>query len=118
MERKMKETITEKAVSVINELNKAALIMARQMKSGDLNKTLADKHILSAQRKAKAVSNAYFSRKHCPSLKACDEKFRQMTEFDRNGFFDELQQANQRFGKVLKHYAKAVGAEFQTANQN
>ncbi len=37
----MRETITEKAVTAINELNKSALVLARQMKSGELNKPVA-----------------------------------------------------------------------------
>ncbi len=32
---RMRETITEKAVTAINELNKSALVLARQMKSGE-----------------------------------------------------------------------------------
>ncbi len=39
----MNKTITEKAVAAINELNKAGLIWARQMKSGDLDKVKGDK---------------------------------------------------------------------------
>ena len=110
----MKEPISEKAVAAINELNRAALIMARQMKSGELDKPVADKGIVSAQRKARALHNAYFSRKEHFSLAASNEHLRQLTDFSQSGMWNEFKTANDRFNKVLKHYAKAVGAEFQT----
>jgi len=47
----MRVTITEKAATAINELNESALVLAQQMKSGELNKPVADKAVLSAQRK-------------------------------------------------------------------
>ena len=109
----MKEPISEKAVAAINELNRVALIMARQMKSGELDKPVADKAIVSAQRKARVLHNAYFSRKEHFSLAASNEHLRQLTDFNESGMFDEFNTANTRFGKVLKHYAKAVEAEFK-----
>ena len=102
----MKETILEKAEIAINELNQAALLMHRQMKSGELNKSIADKAIFRAQQKAKICSNAYFSRKYDPTLD------REREEFNRLNMADEVTIANERFGRVLKHFAKAVGAEF------
>ncbi len=103
----MRETITEKAVTAINELNKSALVLARQMKSGELNKPVADKAVLSAQRKVTTWRKAYFARTsafgHLPQLQ----------EFHNSNLQEELETANTRFGKVLKHFAKAVGAEFQ-----
>ena len=104
----MKEPISEKAVAAINELNHVALIMARQMKSGELDKPVADQAIFSAQRKVRVFRRAYFSRTsgfdHLPQLQ----------EFHRSELGGELETANTRFGNVLKHYAAAVGAEFQT----
>jgi len=49
----MRGTITEKAATAINELNKSALVLERQMKSGELNKPIADKAVISAQRKVR-----------------------------------------------------------------
>jgi hypothetical protein len=100
---KMGKTITEKAVDAINELNKAALIMARQMKSGELDAATGDKAYLSAVGKLKAWSKSYFSNFGDGA---------QIAEFEREGLEQEIETANERFGKVLKHYAKAVGAEF------
>jgi hypothetical protein len=102
---KMKQTVTEKAIDAINELNKAGLIMARQMKSGELDKPSADKVIFAAQRKSKSVRNSYCrddGEEHC----------RQVMEYIGSELHTEFNMVNNRFGKVLKHYAKAVGAEF------
>ena len=54
-----KKTITEKAVAAINELNKSALILARQMKSGEIDKTKGDKAYLSARRKLKTSAKVF-----------------------------------------------------------
>jgi hypothetical protein len=102
----MKQPITEKAIDAINELNKAALIFARQMKSGELDKSKGDIAYDSAHRKVKTFRTAYFNRT------ADFEHLRQLQEFDCSDLQGELETANNRFGKVLKHYAKAVGAEF------
>ncbi len=102
----MKQPITEKAIDAINELNKAALILARQMKSGELDKAKGDVAYHSAHRKVKTFRRAYFNRT------ADFEHLKQLQEFDRSNLQDELDAANIRFGKVLKHYAKAVGAAF------
>jgi hypothetical protein len=102
----MRLTITEKAVAAINQLNKSALILARQMKSGELDKPAADKVIFAAQRKSKSVCNSYCrddGEEHC----------RQVMEYIGSELHTEFNMVNNRFGKVLKHYAKAVGAEFQ-----
>jgi hypothetical protein len=107
----VKKTILEKAVAAINELNKSALIMARQMKNGELDKTLGDKAYLSAQRKIKTWRNAYLSRTDAPYHS------RQLREFDCSLIEKELEIASERYGKVLKHYAKAVGVEFQEDSQ-
>ncbi len=102
----MKQTITENAINAINELNKAALIMARQMKPGELDKAKGDIAYLSAHRKVKTFRRAYFNRT------ADFEHLRQLQEFDRSDLPGEIETANKRFGKVLKHYANAVGASF------
>jgi hypothetical protein len=99
----MSKTVTEKAIDAINELNKGALIMARQMKSGELDAATGDKAYLSAVGKLKTWSKSYFSNFGDVS---------QIAEFEREGWEQEIETANERFGKVLKHYAKAVGAEF------
>jgi hypothetical protein len=103
----MKKTISEKAVDAINELNKTALLMARQMKNGELDKALGDKAYLSAQRKIKTWHNAYYSRTAAPY------HLRQLREFDCSTLEKELETANERYGKVLRHYAKAVSWNFQ-----
>jgi hypothetical protein len=103
----MKKTISEKATAAINELNKSALIMARQMKNGELDKALGDKAYLSAQRKVKTWRNAYYGRT------AADNHLRQLREFDSSGLEKELETADERYGKVLRHYAKAVSWNFQ-----
>jgi hypothetical protein len=103
----MRKTITEKAVTAINELNKAALIMARQMKSGEIDKALADKSIFAAQRKSRTANNAYFARTDDAS------HLQQIREFHHLHMYEELEIAENRFNKVLKHYAKAVGVDFE-----
>jgi hypothetical protein len=103
----MKKTITEKAVDAVNELNKTALLMARQMKSGELDKALGDKAYLSAQRKVKTFRNSYFCRT------ATDSHLWELEDFDRSTLEKELEAANERYGKVLRHYAKAVSWNFQ-----
>ncbi len=103
----MKKTITEKAVAAINELNKAALIMARQMKSGEIDKPLADKSIFAAQRKSRTANNAYYARTDNASHS------QQIREFDHFHMSEELETTENRFNKVLKHYAKAVGVDFE-----
>jgi hypothetical protein len=103
----MKKTISEKAIDAINELNKSALLMARQMKNGELNATLSDKAYLSAQRKVRTWRNAYYCRT------AADNHLRQLREFDSSGLEKELETADERYGKVLRHYAKAVSWNFQ-----
>ncbi len=105
---RMRETITEKAATAINELNKSALVLARQMKSGELNKPVADKAVLSAQRKVTTWRKAYFART------SAFDHLPQLQEFHNSNLQEELETANKRFGNVLKHFAKAVGAEFQT----
>ncbi len=105
---RMRETITEKAATAINELNKSALVLARQMKSGELNKPVADKAVLSAQRKVTTWRKAYFART------SAFDHLPQLQEFHNSNLREELETANTRFGNVLKHFAKAVGAEFQT----
>jgi hypothetical protein len=103
----MKKTISEKAVDAINELNKTALVMARQMKNGELDKALGDKAYLSAQRKVKTFRNSYFCRT------ASDNHLWELKDFDRSTLEKELDTAGERYSKVLKHYAKAVGVGFQ-----
>ncbi len=103
----MKKTISEKAIDAINESNKSALVMARQMKSGELDKALGDKAYSSAQRKYKTWKNAYFCRS------AANNHLRELREFDISGLEKELETASERYGKVLRHYAKAVGWNFQ-----
>jgi hypothetical protein len=99
----MKKTISEKAVDAINELNKSALLMARQMKSGELDKTLGDKAYLSAHRKVKTWRKSQY---------ADFGEWKQLDEFNCSDLEQELETANERYCKVLKHYAKAVGVEF------
>jgi hypothetical protein len=103
----MKKTISEKAVDAVNELNKTALVMARQMKSGELDKALGDKAYLSAQRKVRTFRNSYFCRT------ATDNHLWELEDFDRSTLEKELEAANERYGKVLRHYAKAVSWNFQ-----
>jgi hypothetical protein len=103
----MKKTISEKAIDAINELNKSALTMARQMKNGELDKALGDKAYLSAQRKVKTWKKSYFC------LTATDNHLWELEDFDRSALEKELETADDRYGKVLRHYAKAVGWNFQ-----
>ena len=108
----MKLTIKQKAEIAIDELNSAAMLMHRQMKSGELNQPAADKAISTAQRKAKDVQTAYFKR---ASPENINEQFQQMFEFDQSELFDEFKMVYDRFGRVLKHYSEAVGARFEVA---
>ncbi len=101
----MKLTISEKVETAIDELNRAAMFMHRQMKSGELDKPSADKFIFAAQKKVKSIRNSYCrdsGEAHC----------RQVMEFIGSELHTEFNMVNNRFGRVLKHYAKAVGAEF------
>ena len=103
----MKKTIEEKALAAINALNWSAVVMHRQMKSGELNQTAADKEITKAQRKAKAFKKLFFARTSKP------EDFSHIQAFCGSDLEAEYKEASERFGKVLKHYAKAVGARFE-----
>jgi hypothetical protein len=103
----MKKTISEKAIAAINELNTSALIMARQMKNGELDKALGDKAYLSAHRKVKTFHNSYFCRT------ATDNHLWELKDFDRSTLEKELETAYERYGKVLRHYAKAVSWTLQ-----
>jgi hypothetical protein len=103
----VKKTISEKAIAAINGLNKSALIMARQMKNGELNATLGDKAYLSVQRKCRTFRSSYFCRT------ATDNHLWELKDFDRSTLEKELEAANVRYGEVLRHYAKAVGWNFQ-----
>jgi hypothetical protein len=103
----MKQTIIEKAVEAINDLNSAAMLMHRQIKTGELDKSEGDIAYQSAHRKVKTFRRAYFSRT------ADFEHLNQLQEFNRSDLQGELDAANNRFGKVLKHYANAVGVKFQ-----
>jgi hypothetical protein len=103
---KMKLTIKQKAESAVDALDWAAVTMHRQMKSNELDQAKADKEIFSAQRKVGTFKNAYFARTlnitHLPQLR----------EFHHSDLLTKIEIAYERFGRVLKHYAKAVGADF------
>jgi hypothetical protein len=102
----MKLTISEKAVAAINQLNQTALLMHRQMKSGELNREVVDRAYNSARRK-EAISRK--------SQYADFGAWAQLDEYHRSGLELELDVASDRFDRVLKHYAKAVGADFTPA---
>ncbi len=97
-----KKTIAEKAVAAINQLNQTALLMHRQMKSGELNRKVADKAYRSARRKEAILRKAPY---------ADSNTLAQLDEFYRSGLESEFYTASERFDKVLKHYAMAVGAD-------
>ncbi|MCA1625045.1 MAG: hypothetical protein LC768_13645 [Acidobacteria bacterium] len=99
----MKLTISEKAVAAINQLNQTALLMHRQMESGELNPKAVDKAYNSAHRKVAIWQKSQY---------ADFGAWTQLSEFHQSGLEQKLDEANERFGRVLKHYAKAVGADF------
>ena len=100
-----RETITEKAATAINELNKSALVLARQMKSGEHLKPVADKAVLSAQRKVRTWRKAYFARTsafgHLPQLQ----------EFHNSNLQEEVETANTRFRECVKAFCKGSRSE-------
>ncbi len=98
----MKLTISEKAVAAINQLNQTALLMHRQMVSGELSREVVDKAYRSARRKEAISLKSQF---------ADFGAWGQLDDFHRSGLESELDTARGRFDKVLKHYAKAVGAD-------
>jgi beta-xylosidase len=104
----MRKTIIQTGEDAILKLNQTAVLMHRQMKSCQLNQTEADKHISAAQKAARAFSRAYFRRT------ASLEHLRQLEAARRDGIIEDFQTANERFGRVLKHFAWSVGAKFQT----
>jgi len=102
----MRKTILQTSEIAIEKLNKTAVLMHRQMKSGNLDQETADKHISRAQRAVETFRRAYFR-------KTSDrDHLRQLIEADNLNAPGDVKTANDRFGRVLKHYAKAVGAEF------
>lgn len=98
-------TIKEKAEIARDALNQAALVMTRQMESGELDKQAADVFIDDAEKKAKRCHNSYFSK---------NANLRQLEAARLENSIDELIAARDKFGAVLKNYAKAVGVPFQT----
>lgn len=96
-------TIKEKAEIARDALNQAALVMTRQMESGELDKQAADVFIDAAERKAKACHNAYFAK---------NANLRQLEAARLENSIDELIAARDKFSATLKQYAKAVGARF------
>ncbi len=102
----MKLTISEKAVAAINQFNQTAMLMHRQMESGELNPKAVDKAYNSAHRKMAIWRKSQYAEFGAGG---------QVDQFNRSGLEFELDAANERFGRVLKHYAKAVGAEFVPA---
>jgi len=108
----MRKTIIQAGETAIEKLNQAAVLLHKQMKSAKLNQIEADKHILKAQSAARAFSRAYFRRS------ASLDHLRQLEAAWRDGIADDVQTAYDRFGKVLKHFAWSVGAEFQNEKPN
>jgi beta-xylosidase len=104
----MRKTIIQTGETAIEKLNQTAVLLHRQMKSARLNQTEADKHISAAQKAARAFSRAYFRRT------SDGEHLRQLEAANRDGIVSDFQTANERFGRVLKHFAWSVGAKFQT----
>ncbi|MEP6900882.1 MAG: hypothetical protein ABJA66_03980 [Actinomycetota bacterium] len=100
-------SIIQLAEIAIDALNLASITMHRQMKAKSFDMLAADKLILSAQRKAKAANDAYFSRKQLFGL-AAEERFRELLELSQSGLIDELTESNDKFNKVLKHYTATI----------
>lgn len=103
----MRKTILQTGETAIEKLNKTAVLMRRQMKSCELDQRTADKHILAAQKAAVSFRRAYFRRTPNP------DHLLQLIEAHSSNLLDDVETAYNRFGRVLKHYAEAVGAEFK-----
>jgi predicted nucleic acid-binding Zn-ribbon protein len=95
----MEKTLLQKAQVAVVELNGAALLVNKQMETGELDKSAVDKAISAAMRKAKRCQKLYFY----------GSDIRQMREFTDADLDAEIDASIQRLNSVLIPYSKAVG---------
>lgn len=100
----MKKSITEKAEIAISAINKAIAEMRCQTKIQRFDREVADKLIMLAKKKARAVHNDYFNR----YPKNENLHLRGLKESDANGSINDFIKANDTFISVLKNYGDAV----------
>jgi predicted nucleic acid-binding Zn-ribbon protein len=95
----MEKTLSQKARVAVAELNGAALLVNKQMETGELDKSAVEKTISAAMRKAKRCQKLYFY----------GSDIRQMTEFTDADLDAEIDASIRRLNSVLTPYSKAVG---------
>jgi predicted nucleic acid-binding Zn-ribbon protein len=95
----MEKTLLQKAQVAVVELNGAALLMNKQMETGELDESAVEKAISAAMRKAKRCQKLYFG----------GSDIRQMEEFTDADLDTQIDASIQRLNSVSKHYSKAVG---------
>jgi CII-binding regulator of phage lambda lysogenization HflD len=95
----MEKTLSQKARVAVAELNGAALLVNKQMETGELDKSAVEKAISAAMRKAKRCQKLYFY----------GSDIRQMTEFTDADLDAEIDASIRRLNSVLTPYSKAVG---------
>ncbi len=95
----MEKTLSQKARVAVAELNGAALLVNKQMETGELDKSAVAKAISAAMRKAKRCQKLYFY----------GSDIRQMTEFTDADLDAEIDASIRRLNSVLTPYSKAVG---------
>jgi predicted nucleic acid-binding Zn-ribbon protein len=95
----MEKTLLQKARVAVAELNGAALLVNKQMETGELDKSAVEKTISAAMRKAKRCQKLYFY----------GSDIRQMTEFTDADLDAEIDASIRRLNSVLTPYSKAVG---------
>jgi predicted nucleic acid-binding Zn-ribbon protein len=95
----MEKTLSQKARVAVAELNGAALLVNKQMETGELDKSAVEKTISAAMRKAKRCQKLYFH----------GSDIRQMEEFTDADLDAEIDTSIRRLNSVLTPYSKAVG---------
>jgi hypothetical protein len=95
----MKKTLLQKAQAAVAELNGAALLVNKQMETGELDKSAVEKSISAAMRKARRCQKLYFY----------GLDIRQMEEFTDANLDVEIDSSIRRLNSFLIPYSKAVG---------
>jgi predicted nucleic acid-binding Zn-ribbon protein len=95
----MEKTLLQKAKVAVVELHDAALLVNKQMETGELDKFAVEKAISAAMRKAKRCQKLYFY----------GSDIQQMKEFADADLDTEIDASIQRLNSVLTPYSKAVG---------
>ena len=98
--------ISEKAEFAVIELNRASLLMHRQIRASVPDLAAADKAVKRAKRKINDWRTAYFIRAYRP------DHLSDLQDFDRSELKTKLEKAHERFNRRLKAYIEYSEFEF------